>query len=70
MIDPWADEPAGPTVEPETYPRVGRCRKFCYTSEHQATAKARRVQRVRDVRLRAYRCDRCGAWHLTSEPKY
>lgn len=47
---------------------TGECKygKLPYASEH-AARKARGGNRNKGRRLRAYRCDSCGLWHLTSQ---
>ena len=52
---------------------MSRCRKFRYRDEiaaKLAMAGARRRDGSRRARLevRAYRCERCKGWHLTSKP--
>lgn len=47
---------------------VGRCRatgKLMYATEHQASTALARCQLYGRPERRAYRCDRCGCWHLT-----
>jgi hypothetical protein len=70
QTDPWAEEPSGPTVQSVQQRPIGACGKVCYTSERRAMSCAHAVQQRRKERLRAYRCGRCCAWHLTSEPKW
>lgn len=45
------------------------CMKVCYSSESQAKSGARhRLNSSANVsRLRAYFCDTCKSWHLTSQ---
>lgn len=47
---------------------VGRCRatgKLMYATEHQASIALAKCQLYGRPERRAYRCDRCGCWHLT-----
>ena len=53
----------------------GMCAKHSYASERAARRKLREIKRRRlkahhqgKVERRAYRCEHCGAWHLTSHP--
>lgn len=48
------------------------CVKERFYSEHQAQKALQRIearQQVGRVPVRAYACDHCGGWHLTSQPK-
>jgi hypothetical protein len=43
--------------------------KFWYGSELEAKASSRYLEQTKlDKLLRAYRCDKCNGWHLTSKP--
>jgi hypothetical protein len=43
--------------------------KFWYGSEMEAKASGRFIEHSKvDRWLRAYRCDKCNGWHLTSKP--
>jgi hypothetical protein len=45
-----------------------RCRKKIYNSEEEAREMIRYIRENRRVReMRAYKCDVCGFWHLTSK---
>ena len=44
------------------------CNKTIYNSREEAEEMIRFIQEEREVRdLRAYQCDNCGLWHLTSK---
>lgn len=43
------------------------CRKTAWADEATALHKAERVARLNGHGMRAYHCDRCGSWHLTSD---
>lgn len=54
-----------------TLTRERMCGKFRYRDEQAATEallKAWRSMSPRRRELRAYQCDRCDGWHLTSQP--
>jgi hypothetical protein len=48
-----------------TATQIGECGKRCYGSPD----RAKRANRHAGFRLRAYRCERCRAWHVTSSEK-
>lgn len=46
------------------------CRKAIYHTREDAEDMIRHIAETRTVRsIRAYRCDICGFWHLTSREK-
>ena len=49
---------------------TGQCFKIPYESHAAAEAAARRVQYHSRGYRRAYHCDRCGNWHLTSRESW
>ena len=47
--------------------RCGRTGKCCFNNERHALQRATELDPA--TLIRAYRCDFCGAWHLTSKRK-
>jgi hypothetical protein len=47
------------------------CEKIMYPSEKAAKTEIRRIEKLEQENkkpVRAYECEKCGAWHLTSIP--
>lgn len=52
-------------------PATGRCTKQSFSTEKIAKIELQRIRKLEQVHkkpVRAYECDQCGAWHLTSIP--
>lgn len=49
---------------------TGKCdnKKDSYESKEDAETKAENIRLKRGKKLRAYKCHKCGKWHLTSSP--
>lgn len=46
------------------------CEKVAHRSEKEAKRVIKSIYKKRSYRLRAYLCDRCHKWHLTSEERF
>ena len=46
--------------------RSGKCGKRCYDNKTQAVAAAIAIGRRLKYNMRAYKCCKCGAWHIGS----
>jgi len=62
-----ATEAKGETMSGEPDPMRACYGKRRYDTEQTATTVAADLLRRRDVRLRAYICESCGGWHLSSK---
>jgi len=63
-----ANEARSAAILEEYGPQGTACaRKVRYQSWYEAERYAAHYELLRDVRLRSYRCPRCGGWHLTHE---
>ena len=56
-----------PDHEPES--QYGCGSKFAFESKLTAIAASRRVRHPSSNKVRAYLCESCGKWHLTSTPE-
>jgi len=48
------------------------CEKVCWVTEKAAKDEIKRIDKVKQKKrkpTRAYECDKCGGWHLTSQEK-